>query len=379
MFSYWEQQDCIAFDHIVVGAGITGLSTAVELAKIFPNKRIVVLERSVLPTGASTRNAGFACMGSITELLSDMECMDEDEVINLFAQRKAGLTILRNRLGDAAIGYAEKGSYELINPIAKEALKKIDYLNELLLPVNNKPSFVLRNERIKAFGFAVKEVCAMVENICEGEIHTNKMMSALKRYAHAVGVDIKTGAEVVGYEVNDKDVMVRVANPNGGEYILGSKTLSICTNAATQQLLPQEEVLPARGQVLITEPVNDLKFNGIFHMERGYYYFRAIDNRVLIGGGRNLDIEGETTFDLNTTEQIQTSLVDKLNNVVLPDTPYKVAYAWAGTMAFGKDKKPVIKSFGNGVFGAYRMGGMGIAIGSEAGRQLAELVKAYYP
>jgi glycine/D-amino acid oxidase-like deaminating enzyme len=55
---------------------------------------------------------------------------------------------------------------------------------------------------------------------------------------------------------------------------------------------------PARAQVLITKPIDSLKIKGTFHMDRGYYYFRNIDNRVLIGGGRNLDLKKRKQIDL---------------------------------------------------------------------------------
>ena len=97
MFSYWEQQSFSYYDHIVIGSGIVGLSLAIELTEREPGKRVLVLERGLLPTGASTRNAGFACMGSATELLDDLLYMTEAEVLGLFELRKKGLSLLRKR------------------------------------------------------------------------------------------------------------------------------------------------------------------------------------------------------------------------------------------------------------------------------------------
>lgn len=371
MFSYWERQSYFRYDHIVVGAGITGLSTAIELKAVYPEESVLVIEQGLIPAGASTKNAGFACMGSVTELLDDLEDMSEYEVVSLFQQRKSGLELLRKRLGDANIGYAANGSYELINEHAKEALKKTDYLNELLQSVNKKASFRLVNEKIKTFGFAEKQVHALIENTCEGELNTGMMMRALLRYAQQKGVEVMTGATVEDYTEDGKGVVVGVS----GGYKLHCQTLSICTNAFAKQLLPGEDVQPGRGQVLITKPVRDLKLKGVFHFDKGYFYFREIDGRVLIGGGRNIDFEKETTFSKDVTAEIQDALEQKLRDVVLPDTAFEVDMRWGGTMAFGKDKTPVIKSFSKRVYGAFRMGGMGVAIGSEAGRQLAELNK----
>ncbi len=374
MFSYWEQQSFFKYDHIVIGSGITGLSAAIELKAIYPNDTVLVLERGLIPSGASTRNAGFACMGSVTELLDDMETLHEDEVVRLFLQRKTGLKLLRKRLGDDAIGYAANGSYELIDANAKKALNHIDYLNNLLLPINNMPSFCLANEKIRHFGFDEKYTEALIENTCEGEIDTGKMMKALVAYAIQSGVEIKTGAQVVSFDEENNLVTLSVENPvNNESYILRCQTLNICTNAFTKKLLPNEDVTPGRGQVMVTKPIDGLKFKGVYHMDKGYYYFRELDGRVLIGGGRNIDFAKEATFSTETTVAVQDALVQKLKDVILPGTPFEVDYSWAGTMAFGKNKQPIIRAYSDKVFGAFRMGGMGVAIGSEAGRQLAAL------
>ncbi|RYZ31199.1 MAG: FAD-binding oxidoreductase, partial [Sphingobacteriales bacterium] len=132
MFSYWERQSFLHYDHIIVGAGIVGLSTAIELRERFPAKRVLVLERSLFPYGASTRNAGFACMGSFTELLDDLKYNSEEAMVALFLERKRGLDILRERLGDDAIGYRQRGSYELIPEAELPLLEQLPKVNQAL-------------------------------------------------------------------------------------------------------------------------------------------------------------------------------------------------------------------------------------------------------
>ena len=73
MLSFWEIESLISYDYIIVGGGITGLSTAISIKEKDASKNILIIERGVLPTGASTKNAGFACFGSMTELIDDME------------------------------------------------------------------------------------------------------------------------------------------------------------------------------------------------------------------------------------------------------------------------------------------------------------------
>lgn len=374
MFSYWEQQSFFDYQHIVIGAGIVGLSTAIELKEKHPHANVLVLERGLLPTGASTRNAGFACMGSVTELLDDLQHMNEEEVIILYQWRKLGLKLLRKRLGDEQIGYAANGSYELISDAELEALDKIDYLNELLHPVVGEKTFRLADDNITEFGFSKSYTKALIENLCEGELNSGKMMRSLANYAMSKGIEIKTGAEVVRFEEVGHKVTVMVKDPFRSElYPLTCDTLSICTNAFTKKLLPDVDVVPGRGQVLITDPIDGLPFKGVYHFDKGYYYFREIDGRVLLGGGRNLDFKGETSHDFNLSELIQSDLERKLREIILPNTNFQIAQRWAGIMAFGENKYPIVKAFSPRVYGAFKMGGMGVALGSEIARQLVEL------
>jgi len=374
MFSYWEQQSFADYQHIVIGAGIVGLSTAIELKGKYPKASVLVLERGLLPTGASTRNAGFACMGSATELLDDLQHMNEEEVVLLYEWRELGLRLLRKRLGDEKIGYAANGSYELISEAEIEALNKIDYLNELLHPVMAQKAFKLANHKIAEYGFSPSYTKALIENMCEGELNSGKMMKALMAYALHCGVEVKTGAEVVRFEEVGHKVNVEVKDPFRNEiWPLTCDTLSICTNAFTKKLLPEVDVTPGRGQVLITDPIGGLKFKGVYHFDRGYYYFREIDGRVLLGGGRNLDFKGETTHSFDLSERIQADLEQKLKEIIIPGTDFTIAQRWTGIMAFGENKYPIVKAFSPRVYGAFRMGGMGVALGSEIARQLATL------
>jgi gamma-glutamylputrescine oxidase len=366
MFSYWEQQSFTQYQHIIIGAGIVGLSVAIELRQRFPKERILILERGMMSTGASSRNAGFACMGSVTELLADLKTMPEEDVLLLFARRKKGLEILRQRLGDDRIGYAANGSYELIDEANLPAIEQLHYLNQLLYPICQNEAFRLANERIAGFGFDQNFTKALIENTCEGELHTGKMLRALSDLALDHNIEIKTNAAVSHFEETEKGVQVFVPDSLRNEsWALHGDKLYICTNAFTKQLLPQENVVPGRGQVLLTKPIEQLRFKGIFHFDDGYYYFRVIDHRVLFGGGRNLDFSTEQTTEIALNTDIQAHLQQLLKNVILPSTPFEIEEQWAGIMAFGDTKTPIVRAFSPRIFGAFRMGGMGVALGSE--------------
>jgi len=117
-----------------------------------------------------------------------------------------------------------------------------------------------------------------------------------------------------------------------------------------------------------------LNIKGTYHLEQGYYYFRNVGNRLLLGGGRHLDLIGETTTEMYQTENIQSQLEHLLKTVILPKTPFEIEQRWSGILGIGPQKTPIVKEVMPGIFCGVRMGGMGVAIGSLVGYKLAKLM-----
>ena len=375
MLSYWEKQSFLQYDHIIIGSGIVGLSTALSLRERQPNASILVMERGILPTGASTKNAGFACIGSLTEVLEDLKIMSESEVLSLVEYRMKGLEKLRHRLGDNNIGYAENGSYELISEHELIALDQFYTINDMLRPLLKKNAYSRADHMISEFGFNKGLVKHVLQNNAEGELDTGKMMKALIKLCVESDIEIKTGADVIRVLEEGNEVKVFIDHKHLAQHITFScRQLAICTNAFTNHLIPGLDIQPGRGQVLITQPIPGLKIKGIFHFDKGFYYFREVDGRILFGGGRNLDFTGERSETLSYNELILADLLEKLDTMILPDTHYEIDYAWTGIMAFGNDKFPIVAAHSRNIFLGVRMGGMGVAMGSEVGERLAELM-----
>ncbi len=373
MLSFWEKSSFTDYDYAVVGGGIVGLSTAAALAESQPYKRILLIERGALPTGASTKNAGFACFGSLTELLADLQTMSEEEMLALVELRWKGLLRLRQRLGDERIGYEPVGGYELIGEQELNSLQHLEAVNFMLFKLFKQEIFTLHNDKIREFGFCRQHSKALVFNCLEGMLHTGQMVKSLWQYAAERGVHIVTGCEV--HELHEQRGKIVISCQTISQNIdFQAEKVAVCTNAFACELLAELDVRPGRGQVLITDPIPNLPFRGAFHMDEGYYYFRNVGNRVLFGGGRNTDFAGETTTKFEVTPLIMNLLEEKLRRVILPGTDFRIAMRWAGIMAFGPNKQPIVQPHPAlpQVFLGVRMGGMGVAIGSMIGSSLAE-------
>jgi hypothetical protein len=372
--SYWEKKSFFGVqDLIIVGSGIVGLSAALHFKRVLPKKSVLVIDAGIVPQGASTKNAGFACIGSAGELLSDLLNYDEETVFTLVERRKKGLDLLRATLGDDAIAYEHFGGYEIFEneELYLKVVEKIGYFNKKLHKItNNDATFTLVDEQISNFG--LKGVKHLIKNNCEGQIDTGKMMCALMDKAREVGVQIMLGTRIK--EVIENELETGVLLEEGIK--INAHQLLICTNGFAGQLLPELNVVPARAQVLVTSPIKNLKLKGSFHYDEGFYYFRNIDNRILLGGGRNLDFEGERTTEFGNTPLIIEKLKSMLDEMIIPNQAYEIEHVWSGIMAFGENKNPIVKQVSNNIYCAVRLGGMGVAIGSLVGKEAVELMNS---
>jgi len=367
--SYWEIKNWFtAVDFTIVGSGIVGLHAALRLRARFPQSKILVLEKGILPQGASTKNAGFACFGSISEIIDDLRTHSEEEIIQLVQKRWNGLQLLRKTLGDATIDFKPYGGYELFlnedRNSYEACLSRIPFVNEILKPLFKSDVF---SKEVDRFGF--KEIQEyLVFNPFEAQIDTGNMMQALLKRAASKDILILNQQTVTSFSENTNGVEVALS-----DFSYTTKKLLFATNGFATDLT-KGAVKPARAQVLITEPIPNLDINGTFHLDKGYYYFRNIGNRILFGGGRNLDFESETTTEFGQTLIVQNRLEQLLKDVILPDTDFAIAHRWSGIMGLGSSKNPIVTQLSDHVYCGVRLGGMGVAIGSLIGAELADLV-----
>lgn len=355
MLSFWEQQTLTEYDFVVVGAGIMGCSVAFELREKFPDAKIVMLERGVFPTGASTKNAGFMCFGSPTEILSDIKLHGEKKAYEIIWQRVEGLKILLERLGDERTGRTPNGGYELISDYSLPK-STIDGLNEWLLPIFKLPVFSDVSQNISAFGF--KNVEQLLHCSMESQIDSGKMMSSYWKLLQDKNIQIITGAHVQHIQGNT----IEVQNNATGSFTLKADKILLCTNAFINELLPDMPVKPGRGQVILTNEIENLSFAGSFHFDEGYYYFRNVGKRILFGGGRNLDFKTEETTAFESNPKIIQDLKKKLKEIILPDTPFEIEQQWQGIMGFSENKSPLVMSLNNYTKYLMSCNGMGIAL-----------------
>jgi gamma-glutamylputrescine oxidase len=369
--SFWEKVTLLeGIDFLIVGSGIVGSACALELRRKNPSAKIVLLERSYLPLGASTKNAGFACFGSVTELLDDLETSDETTVWNTVQLRYEGLQRLLERYDASTLKYQNCGSYDLIKHQSEIEFyhPKLAYLNQHIESITGqKECYSFEGNLNSKFG--LEGFHGGYFNKLEGAIDTGKLLVATQKDLAKNSIITLFGIEVKSIESSQNGVILET---NYGE--IKTKKAGITINGFAKKLFPNLAVEPARAQVLVTSEIPNLSVKGTFHLDKGYYYFRNVGNRILFGGGRNLDLKAENTFDLHQTSLIQNQLEEILAKNILPGKSYQIEYRWSGTMGIGGEKSPIIEKINHHCAVGVRLGGMGVAIGSLVGEKLASLL-----
>jgi glycine/D-amino acid oxidase-like deaminating enzyme len=368
-YSYWESAQYQRRNHlIIIGSGIVGLMTALLYKQKYPNRGVMVLERGWLPEGASTRNAGFACFGSAGEIADDLTKMPSEEVWETVKMRIEGLHLLREIVGDKQLKFRLCGGIELFKSTThyERILEQALELNSTFKSLTGLANVYSPSTSHNNFN----GLKGSILNQYEGDIDTGALMRWLIKNTAACDVPILTGTPVI--RLHEKASGVDIETQKG---LFKAEKVVVATNGFASQLLPLPEVLPARAQVLVTNVLEYVPFKGTFHFDEGFYYFREIDGRVLFGGGRNLDIEGETTFQKGLSEVIQSQLELLLKEMILPGRGFTIEQRWSGTMGIGKIKKPIIQQLSERTFCGVRMGGMGVAIGTKVAEKIIQLLE----
>lgn len=368
MISIWELETFYRKrDIVIIGAGFTGLWTAISIKEKYPEKSVLIIERNSIPLGASTRNAGFACFGSLTEVIADSQNMGWEKTLDLVKMRFDGLQKIRHYFKSDEIDFELSGGYEILN--TEEPLSYLEEVNAQLKSITGlAQTYTLKQNKIKDFGLGKSQF--LIENPCEGSLHSGKLLQKLTEKCHELKIEFLLGAEVKKIEETSDEVKVYLSE----DLSVKADALVYCANAFSSKFLENENVIPARGQILLTEPIENLQLKGTFHYDEGFYYFRNLGNRILLGGGRNQDFKTEETTAFETTAFLQDHLENFLKEVILPNQTFKISLRWSGIMAMGTEKTPIVKPISEKQFCAVRLSGMGVALAPKIGEIITQII-----
>jgi len=368
------------YDVIIIGGGVYGLSLGYTILERQPKKSVCILERGILPMGASSKNAGFVTFIGYIEFISEIESKGWDRASKEMLNRFTGAQMLLKRVNNDPNIVKQTGCYDIIYEKDLAHLDRLDEINDRFINLFPEGLFTIRNDMIPKLGMNTEKVKALVHNPLEWQLQTGRFLMKLLKKFQSMGGTYLTGCEVVSYRrISDSpptgkssgqqsncagltEVKIKNATVKGDYQALTCQTAIFCVNSFAKTFVQDTNIVPGRGQVMITKPIHGLNFESNFFADHGYYYMRTIDGRILLGGARHLNFEAETTHELQNTEFYKQHLPLKIQEF-FPQMKFEVDFFWSGIMGFNESADQyVIQKLDEGVYSVFGCQGNGMCL-----------------
>lgn len=348
------------YDVAIIGAGISGISTAFWLKKEDPSLKIAVIERGRLGIGASGRNAGFITCGSVEHFNRMAGKHGLEEATEIWRFSETNLKLLEEHIiqGDgAAIQFEKNGCYSLAAQESEfDELKKVA---EMMTNLNIRVSIHDSNEIEKLTG--ARRFVGGIKYLDDATVHPVRLLELMA--SRVPDIDLIEGTEAFGWESADGGT--RLLKTDAGEIECAMIVLALNGYSPQLQGYFSDKIFPTRAQILMMEKVPRF-MEGPCYANFYLDYFRQLPSgELLIGGFRQLEKATEVGYSDHTTEVIQNALHDFVRNHLPQFDSSRVTHRWSGVMGFSKDGQPMVGALpdDNQIFflGGYTGHGMGLA------------------
>ncbi|MBW4462136.1 MAG: FAD-binding oxidoreductase [Nodosilinea sp. WJT8-NPBG4] len=358
-------------DAVVIGGGITGISTAYWLSRL--GLRPVVLERGELSCGATGRNGGHFVFGTNQSFKDSVEAHGLDETLALWDFTRQSAQLLQDLTNqhniDCDLRFNQVVSLAMTPAQAQSLQESCELMmsHGLAIKYWDKKE-VDQNTQCSSFSAAAVEPH-------HAQLWPAKLVVGLAKATQQQQAHIQAQIEVQAVTRQAEGFTITT---NQGQ--IQAKAIVYATNALTYHLIPTLKgvIVPVRGQVIATAPTSQLfDFDWYLSNDTGYAIQRQ-DGRIIFGGMRwksptkEIGIEDDSTLEPLVGEGLKAFLRDTF--ISLRDVA--IEYEWTGIMGFTADENPLIGELPNrpGEYISAGYTGHGMPVAIAAGKAIAEQI-----
>lgn len=358
------QENC---DVCVIGAGYTGLSTALHLAE--RGYEVILLEAQRLGFGASGRNGGQVGSGQRVEQ-DDLEKMvGKEHARQLWDMGEESKATVKELIAKHAIdcGYKDGVMHTELRP--RNLHHTTDYVEKLQKDYSyDKIEFLDQDAVQSALG--TEAYCGGSMDWGAGHLHPLNFALGLARACQAAGVRVFEETRVTEIKRGEP---AEVVAENGK---VTAKFVALGANGYLGNLEPQvaARVMPINNFIVATEPLGEAMAHSLIRDDVAVAdskfvvnYFRlSEDNRLLFGGGESYGYK----FPKYLVAKARKPMLEIYPQ--LQDT--RIDYAWGGTLGITMNRMPDFHRLSPNILSASGFSGHGVAMATLAGKLMAEAI-----
>jgi gamma-glutamylputrescine oxidase len=355
------------FDVCVVGAGYSGLSTALHLAEQGHN--VAVVEGARIGWGASGRNGGQVVNGLNASLQTIKRRYGQDIANFVAGLVMEGGEIIRERVKTYDIQCDYKPT-NLFTAYTDAHMRELEERLALWQGYGLNTQEMVSKDKIRDYVGSDVYAGGMIDhsgghmhplNLALGEADAiEKNGGTIFEMSRVIDVDYAAARPVVKTEIGS----------------ITCKTVVLCGNAYLGKVVPKltSRVMPVSTQVMATEPLSDEMVKRLLPTDTCVediryildYYRLSADNRMLFGGG--------TVYGGADPKDIEAKLRKNMNKVFPELANAKIEHAWSGNFALSFSRVPQMGRLNNNTYFAHGYSGHGVTGSHTFGRILAEAI-----
>lgn len=355
------------FDICVVGAGFSGLSTALHLAE--KGFQVAVVEGARIGWGASGRNGGQIVNGLNASLQTIKRRYGQDTANFVASLVMEGGDIIRDRVKRYQIDCDLK-STNLFTAYTAAHMRELEERQALWQGYGINTQEMVGPQEIKQYVDSDVYAGGLIDH-AGGHMHPLNLALGEAAAFESNGGTLFEDSIVTNVDYTASKPVVTTAQGT-----ITCKSLVLCGNAYLGGVVPKlaHRVMPVSTQVMATEPLSPELAKQLLPTDTCVediryildYYRLSADNRLLFGGG--------TIYSGTDPKDIEAKLRVNMEKVFPMLANKKVDYAWSGNFALSFSRVPQLGRLNNNTYFAHGYSGHGVTGSHTFGRILSEAI-----